>query len=340
MDVVHLLATALGLAALAGINLYLTVFLTGMAVRFQWIELAPGLEPLDALGHPAVLAVAGFMALAEMIADKSPWFDSLWDAVHTVIRPVGAVFIGLAVLGDMHPALTVIGVLLCGGVALTTHTAKAGFRLLVNASPEPFSNAVVSTAEDVGVVGGIFLVLLFPVLAIVLLLLFLGLFGWKAPKLFRFFRATGWLIIAKLRALDPGGPDRLNELPTGVCAAARHAFEKGSAEGEKLAWAVPAVLVSAGRLPEFAHGYVIETNGGPGGARRGALSGHGVQFLEDGDLDCELIQRALFDELRITPAKSGIKLTVRFAKHHRLYPLELVKRWEKQSGLAPVPARI
>lgn len=165
MDLFEHLGVALGLASLAGINLYLTTFVAGLAIRFNWIELAAAHEGLAVLGNEWVLAVAGVLMVIEFFADKVPWLDSGWDAVHTVLRPAGGVLLGMAALGKMDPEWLAIGGLLSGGAALTMHGAKAGTRLLVNMSPEPVSNSVASVAEDGFVLGGLTLTAFAPVLA-------------------------------------------------------------------------------------------------------------------------------------------------------------------------------
>src|SRR6201987_4069449 len=107
MEQLNLLAVALGLAALAGINLYLTVFATGIAIHFHWIALAPQYQSLEVLGNPWIITVAGILYCLEFFADKIPWTDSIWAAVHTVIRPIGGPFLAIQVLGHPDPALAV-----------------------------------------------------------------------------------------------------------------------------------------------------------------------------------------------------------------------------------------
>jgi hypothetical protein len=208
MEIVELLGVALGLASLAGINLYLTVLLAGLAVRFDWLQVAAQHPSLDALGHPIVLVVAGLLFCLEFMADKIPWVDSLWDSVHTAIRPVGGVLLGLQVVGDLPTYIQVLTALMAGGAALTTHAAKAGTRLVINHSPEPASNIGMSLAEDVVVAGGVALSLLHPVAALgsfagLLLILWLIF-----PKLWRAMKTTAWLVLKKLRM---PGTDRTGE---------------------------------------------------------------------------------------------------------------------------------
>src|SRR5213595_3890121 len=185
MEKLHLLAVALGLAALAGINLYLTVFATGLAIHFHWIDLGPQYQSLEVLGNPWIITVAGVLYFLEFFADKIPWVDSISDAVHTVIRPIGGALLAIQVLGHPSPAFTVIVALLAGGTSLIAHTAKAATRLASNASPEPVTNIGLSLAEDAAVVGGLTLVNLSPVLALIIFLIAIGVFFYFARRVLR-----------------------------------------------------------------------------------------------------------------------------------------------------------
>jgi hypothetical protein len=166
MTVIDQLGVALGLATLAGLNLYLTVLVAGLAVRFHWIELSGTYENIAVLGNPWILGVAAALFLLEFFADKIPWLDSAWDMVHTLIRPAGAILLALAVLGDLDPAAAVIAGLLAGTASLSTHGTKAGLRAFLNLSPEPVSNSVASVTEDGLVLGGLGLTGLAPAVAL------------------------------------------------------------------------------------------------------------------------------------------------------------------------------
>jgi hypothetical protein len=180
-----LLSVALGLAALAGVNLYLTVFATGLAIHFHWITLAPQYQSLEILGNPWVISIAGVLYLLEFFADKIPWVDSIWDAVHTVIRPIGGALLAIQVLGHPSPALTVIVALLAGGTSLIAHTAKAATRLASNTSPEPLTNIGLSLGEDAAVLGGLTLVHFAPLLALIIFLICIGAFWYFARRILR-----------------------------------------------------------------------------------------------------------------------------------------------------------
>lgn len=155
----HALAFAVG----AGINLYATVLVLGLAARFDWVEVPASLEPV---GSAWVIGLAAALYALEFLADKIPWVDSLWDAVHTLVRPIGAAVIAVAALGPASPGMEVAAALLGAAIGASTHAAKAGTRLAVNASPEPASNILLSLAEDGFVVGLVVLLLTHPLLGL------------------------------------------------------------------------------------------------------------------------------------------------------------------------------
>jgi Domain of unknown function (DUF4126) len=165
MDLAALIATAASFSLLAGWRIYVCVLATGFAMRFGWLAPPEHLAALQLLANPWVLGAAGLGAIAEFFADKIAWIDSLWDAVHTAIRPVGGALLTLAIIDAADPKWQVISILLGGGAALMSHGAKAGSRAVVNASPEPFSNVAVSAGEDVATTGLIALALASPVAA-------------------------------------------------------------------------------------------------------------------------------------------------------------------------------
>jgi hypothetical protein len=170
MGAVELVGVAASLSFLAGWRLYACVAAAGLAMRFGLLDLPQQIQALDALANPWVIGVAGLAAVAELVADKVMWFDSLWDGAHTFIRPLGGALLALAVVDAHDPAWQVIVFLLGGGAALLSHSAKASARAAVNTSPEPISNIAVSTTEDVVTAGGLWLALSQPAIAIALAL--------------------------------------------------------------------------------------------------------------------------------------------------------------------------
>lgn len=209
MSILEQLGVALGLASLAGLNLYLTVLLTGLAVRFDLLQLADKYQSLEVLSHPAILAVAALLFVMEFLADKVPWLDTLWDSVHTFIRPIGGTLLGLQALGDMPTYMEVIAGLIAGGAALTTHGVKAGSRLLVNHSPEPVSNVTLSVTEDAALAGGLVLTLLHPVVGLIVFTGVLLICWLLLPGIWRGTKATLRLAWHKLQM--PGRTQPLTE---------------------------------------------------------------------------------------------------------------------------------
>lgn len=178
-------ATAMGSAWLSGINLYATVVTLGLLQRFQWVKL-PG--ELNMLGEWWVIGVAGTFYLIEFVADKIPAVDSAWDAIHTFIRvPAGAILAATAV-ADFDPAVKMAALLVGGSLALGSHGTKAATRLAANTSPEPFSNIGLSLIEDVFAIGSAILLAFYPVLILVLIVIFVIVALWIVPKIVRALR--------------------------------------------------------------------------------------------------------------------------------------------------------
>jgi hypothetical protein len=171
LGIVQILGIAASASLLSGWRLYLVVLVTGLAMRSGYVPLPEHLAGLQVLANPWVMAVAAFGSLCEFFADKIAWVDSVWDAVHSVIRPLGGALLALAIVDPGDPATQAIAFLLGGGAALLSHGGKAGVRAMVNTSPEPVSNVVVSGAEDVATAGLLVLAYQFPVLAAVIALM-------------------------------------------------------------------------------------------------------------------------------------------------------------------------
>ena len=183
MDTLQTIALSSGLAWASGLRLYLVVFLAGTLSYFGYLHLP---ETLSVLKYPLVIGVAGIMAIAELIADKVPAFDSIWDSIQTFIRiPAGALLAAFA-MGDVDPAWTVAAGLIGGTITAGTHFAKAGSRLAINTSPEPFSNWIASFSEEGMVLGGLWAMLASPALFLGMLAVFLVIAGFILFKLWGF----------------------------------------------------------------------------------------------------------------------------------------------------------
>ena len=162
MDLLTTLGRTLGFSFAAGLNLYATVAILGLASRFDWVALPPQFKVFD---NDIVIGAAIVMYLIEFVADKIPWVDSIWDGIHTVIRPIGGALIAVATLGHASPTVQGLVALLGGSLAAGSHFTKAGTRAVANASPEPFTNWLLSLSEDAFVVGLGFIALKYPVVA-------------------------------------------------------------------------------------------------------------------------------------------------------------------------------
>ncbi len=163
------LALAAALAWGAGLRLYAVLFLLGLSGHMGWLDLP---EHLRILAEPAVLTASGFMTLVEFGADKVPWLDSVWDAVHTFIRVPGGALLAAAVFGLGDASMMAIAAIAGGAISAGTHFSKAGGRAMVNTSPEPFTNWAASFSEDMLVPAGLWLALAHPLVFLVMLLLF------------------------------------------------------------------------------------------------------------------------------------------------------------------------
>ena len=187
-SLIQVIALTMGAAWASGINLYATVAVLGIAGSSGYLELPATLQVVQ---DPLVILAAGFMYCVEFFVDKTPGIDTGWDALHTFIRiPAGAMLAAGAV-GDVQPAMAIAAGLVGGSVTAATHAVKAGSRVMINTSPEPFTNWGASLAEDIAVFAGLWAALNHPTLFMVALLVFIGLVIWLLPKLFRGIRALG-----------------------------------------------------------------------------------------------------------------------------------------------------
>lgn len=172
MELLASLGRTMGFSFAAGINLYATVAILGLASRYGWVSLPPQFQAFD---NNWIIGTALVLYVVEFFADKIPWIDSMWDAVHTVIRPLGGAAIAVTTLGDMSPTTETLVALLGGTLAASTHFTKSGTRVMANASPEPFTNWALSIGEDIFVVGLGFLALKYPVIAAIVVIVGLAI---------------------------------------------------------------------------------------------------------------------------------------------------------------------
>ena len=185
MNPVETLGLALGAGFSSGLNLYATIATLGLLQRFGVIHLPPSLQVLS---HPAILGIAIALYAIEFLADKIPYVDSVWDAIHTLIRPPAAALLAYSAAVSAPPEWRWGAALLAGGVALTSHGTKASARAAANTSPEPFSNWTLSFGEDVLAVWLTWMATVHPRATIVVVVLLVALAGFLLFHLFRFLR--------------------------------------------------------------------------------------------------------------------------------------------------------
>src|SRR5688572_1030671 len=177
MEILTTLGRTLGFSFAAGINLYATVAVLGLASRYGWVSLPSQFKAFD---NDWVIGAAVVMYVIEFFADKIPYFDSVWDMIHTAIRPVGGALIAVTTLGDVSPTTEALVMLLGGAVATSSHLTKTSTRAVANTSPEPLSNWALSLGEDIFVVGLAYLALQYPLIALavaVILLVLIAVFA-------------------------------------------------------------------------------------------------------------------------------------------------------------------
>jgi len=180
--IIKTIALTMGVAWASGINLYAAILVLGILGSTGNITLPPGLMILT---DPLIISAAGVMYVIEFIADKIPGVDNGWDTIHTFIRiPLGALLAAAAV-GEMNPSVTIAAAILGGGLAASTHAAKAGTRVLINTSPEPITNWFTSLGEDAAVIAGLWTALHYPLIFVGLLVIFILLLVWLLPKIWR-----------------------------------------------------------------------------------------------------------------------------------------------------------
>ena len=199
MNLIDILGLTFGAAWTSGINLYATVAVLGLLQRYGWAQLPGGLEVLD---NWWIIGTALFLYSIEFVADKIPYVDTVWDAVHTFIRvPAGAV-LALAGTANLDPAVQTVAALIGGGLALSTHGTKATVRAAANTSPEPVTNWTLSILEDIFAIGATVFAVLHPAAILVVILIFLLILIWVLPKVVRRVRR----MMATMRAFLGGRP--------------------------------------------------------------------------------------------------------------------------------------
>jgi len=203
-QIIKTIALTMGVGWASGINLYAAILMLAILGATGNVVLPPELQVLMS---PLVIGAAAIMYLVEFFADKVPGVDTGWDTIHTFIRIPAGALLAAAAVGPVNPALAVAAALLGGGMAAVSHATKAGTRVLINNSPEPFTNWAASLAEDVMVIVGIWAALHHPWFFLIFLIAFMLLAIWLLPKIWqgmkKIFRTIGRLFT---REPSPGAP--------------------------------------------------------------------------------------------------------------------------------------
>jgi hypothetical protein len=185
MDLLSTLGRTLSFTFAAGVNLYATVAILGLATRYRWVDLPPQYAVFD---NNWIIGAALVLYLLEFVADKIPWFDTIWDAVHTIVRPLGGALIAVTSIGHAQPPMQVAAALAGAALASSSHLAKAGTRVAANTSPEPFSNIFLSLSEDGFVIALGMLALKYPLAAAVIVIVCVAIIVIMARWLVRAIR--------------------------------------------------------------------------------------------------------------------------------------------------------
>ncbi|WP_170920409.1 DUF4126 domain-containing protein [Desulfacinum hydrothermale] len=256
MEIIAQLGSLLGLSFVSGVNLYATVAVVGLCIKHGLVQ---GLPPeLQVLANDAVIFVALFLYVIEFVVDKIPGLDTLWDTLHTIVRPLGGAMLALMQVGQASPALEVIVFMLGASLASAAHMTKAGTRLLVQASPEPFSNMALSVGEDIFAVGYAYVSLAHPrwtfFTTIVLLVLLLVFFPMLARHLVMLVKAFFHRIFS---AFGSGGASAgAPSLPYHI----DRIYSGEAADAEEVHWAGPAYASRVPGVPRACRVHVVLTS--------------------------------------------------------------------------------
>ena len=302
MGGIDTLISLLGLPIASGINLYATILVLGLAQRFGWLQGLP--EDLQILANPIVLGLAGLLYVIEFFADKIPYLDTLWDGLHTFIRPVGAAYLALQAASGYGPEAKLLAMFVGAVLGLGSHATKAGTRLLVNTSPEPVSNSLVSVAEDFGVVGLLALMYTYPWVALGVVLVLIVLMAVITPLLFRMIR---FLLAGVVGAV--GSAFGAHDAPRRVVPdwLVRKYPGAGAAAQTRI---YPCYSRKIPGAPSFQGGYLVVLPGGLHFAFRTLFRSGFVPLAENPDAACSFQRRILFDVMAVEAVRSPVLICV------------------------------
>ncbi|WP_448381959.1 DUF4126 domain-containing protein [Desulfosoma sp.] len=253
MEIIAKLGSLMGLSFICGVNLYATVAVVGLCLKHGLVQ---GLPPeLSVLANDAVIAVALFLYVVEFVIDKIQGLDTLWDTLHTIIRPLGGALMAVLQAGEGSPALEVIAFMIGASLASAAHLTKAGTRLLVQASPEPFSNMALSVGEDVFAVAYSYLSLAYPRWTFFCTLVLAAAVAVFLPFLFRAvsmgMRALGHRLVSAF------GTRSFESPVMAMTCAVESAYDTVREDGEEILWAGKAFAVRLPGVPRYAAVHMI-----------------------------------------------------------------------------------
>jgi hypothetical protein len=193
MDALNSIGVLLGSSWASGVNLYMTVAGLGIANRMHWITLPGSMKDLS---NPLVILTASAMYIVEFVADKIPYFDNVWDSIHTFIRPAGGAALGYMAAAHMGPVAQIPVALLTGAVSMDSHLTKATTRVAINSSTPPGINSIASVTEDALVFWVLYMIIKHPVIAGIIIILFIAFSIWFLIKMFKFLKRVFRFIFA------------------------------------------------------------------------------------------------------------------------------------------------
>lgn len=290
----------LGLPIASGVNLYATILVLGLAQRFGWLQGLP--EDLQILANPIVLGLAGLLYVIEFFADKIPYLDTLWDGLHTFIRPVGAAYLALQAASDYGPEAKLLAMFVGAALGLGSHATKAGTRLLVNTSPEPVSNSIVSVAEDFGVVGLLALMYTYPWVALGVVLFLIALMAVITPLSLRMIRFLLAGVAGAMGSAFGSYDAPLSAVPDWLAA------KVSGAEGTAPPRVYPCYSRKVPGAPSLQSGYLVVRPEGLHFAFRTLFRSGLVRLAEGPDPECSFQRRILFDVMAVDAGRGAALL--------------------------------
>ncbi len=255
MNAIHTLGILLGLSFISGINLYATVAVVGICIKWNLVSSFP--PELSILANDLIIGIALILYILEFVADKIPGFDTFWDILHTFIRPLGGAFLAFLTVANGSPVAEVLAFMLGSFISGMAHATKASTRLIMQLSPEPVSNIAASVSEDIFTIGYGYLVLKHPLIGLICTITIIVLITYFLPKLSRLF-----LMMISIIYYNITGRYRSLKDFSSVPQKWDECWKKVKDTDEKLLWAGPAFVKTVPGMARFKKGYLIISSDG------------------------------------------------------------------------------